>query len=80
MRFSDGLEYVFVSSVLTDWDNILYTAGLTSKDGAVSEIYPATSYLTPNKTGLEVCAYGSKSGYNCGNLTEIDLNITVTNP
>ena len=80
MTFGDGgLEYVFVTS---GWDNIPYTTGLTSDDGVISELYPTTSYLTLTEAdkGTEVCAYGAKSGYHCGTLNEINVEITVPNP
>ncbi|KAF0507917.1 hypothetical protein F8M41_018873 [Gigaspora margarita] len=75
-----GLDYVFVTSILIDWDNIPYATGLTLDDGTISELYPITSYLTLNETGNKVCAYGAKSGYRCGLLNEINIEITVPNP
>jgi hypothetical protein len=83
IRFGDnGLEYLFVTSILVDWNNILYTAGLTSDDGTISEVYPATSYLTLTEAdkGKEICTYGAKSGYRCGTLNEVDVEITIPNP
>ncbi|CAG8840517.1 32971_t:CDS:2, partial [Gigaspora margarita] len=77
---NNGLDYVFVTSILNDWDNIPYTTGLTLDDDTISELYLITSYLTLNKTGYEVCAYGAKSGYRCGLLNEINMEITAPNP
>ncbi|KAF0545526.1 serine protease [Gigaspora margarita] len=77
---NNGLDYVFVTSILIDWDNIPYTTGLTSDNDTISELYPITSYLTLNETGHKVCAYGAKNGYICGLLQAINVEITVPNP
>ncbi|RIB04767.1 hypothetical protein C2G38_2221443 [Gigaspora rosea] len=77
---NNGLDYVFVTSKLIDWDNIPYTTGLPSDDGTIVELNPITSYLTLNETGHEVCAYGAKIGYLCGFLEAINVEITVPNP
>ena len=59
-------------------------AGLTGNDtisnGTVTELYPVTSDFTPTEPGLKVCASGQGSGYNCGNITELDLTLAVSNP
>jgi len=69
---------------LVDWSPFIYTAGFTANDtinnGTITELYPVTADFTPTETGLNVCAYGQGSGYLCGNLTELDLHITVPNP
>ncbi|CAG8730770.1 43556_t:CDS:2 [Gigaspora margarita] len=77
---NNGLDYVFVTSILIDWDNIPYTTGLTSDNDTISELYPITSYLTLNETGHKVCTYGAKNGYLCGLLQAINVEITVPNP
>ncbi|RIB28525.1 hypothetical protein C2G38_2059163 [Gigaspora rosea] len=69
------LGYVFVTSILADWNNIPYTRGIIPE-----EVYPVTSYLTLNFKGEEVCAYGVKSGFFCGTLDEINASIKILNP
>ncbi|CAG8632708.1 11811_t:CDS:2, partial [Gigaspora rosea] len=64
------LGYVFVTSILADWNNIPYTRVII-----LEELYPVTSYLTLNFKGEEVCAYGVKSGFFCGTLDEIIASI-----
>jgi hypothetical protein len=51
-----------------------------SENTTITELYPVTADFTPTEPGLAVCAYGQGSGYLCGNLTELDLYITVPNP
>jgi len=81
---ANGLDYAFVSLDSVDWKPFLYTAGLTANDtinnGTITELYPVTSDFTPTEPGLAVCASGQGSGYNCGNLTELDLTLAVSNP
>ncbi|CAG8482191.1 31025_t:CDS:2 [Gigaspora margarita] len=68
-----NLGYVFVT-ISTDWNYIPYTLG------SRNELWPITSYLTLNETGQEVCAYGAKSGFFCGTLDEINVNMAILNP
>lgn len=81
---TNGLDYAFITLDSPEWSSFLYTAGLNSNDtinnGTITELYPVTADFTPTETGLNVCAYGQGSGYLCGNLTELDLYITVPNP
>jgi len=69
-----------VSLDLVDWKPFQYTTGLTADDDSASMLYPITASLAPTEPGLAVCAYGQGSGYLCGNLTALDLRITVDNP
>ena len=73
---------VLGSGTLTtkEWITVPYVTGLTTNDKTISERYPITSYLTLNETGQKVCAYGTDSGYRCGKLIEIDLELKIPNP
>jgi len=55
-----------------------YVSGLTNNDKTVSELYPVVGTSLP-QLGI-VCAYGSGSGYLCGNLVGSDLELTIPSP
>jgi hypothetical protein len=47
--------------------------------GDKEEFYPVTG-LGSVVIGSKVCAYGAVSGYNCGNITEINVSLAIPNP
>jgi hypothetical protein len=50
----------------------------TSNDKTVNKLYPVVG-TSLSQPGI-ICAYGSSSGYHCGNQVESDLEITIPNP
>jgi len=75
--FDYALADVF--STFTDQNRFLsYTSGLTNNDKTVSELYPVIGTY-PSQPGI-ICAYGSSSGYHCGNLIGNDLELTIPSP
>ncbi|RIB29301.1 hypothetical protein C2G38_2057044 [Gigaspora rosea] len=80
-----GLDFTILN-VTINYQNVKqpqftpYVIGPSLNNDGVDEIYSVTSYLTPTETGLEVCAYGQKSGYRCGKLIELDVEVPILNP
>jgi hypothetical protein len=76
----NGLDYAFVTLDSIDWKPFHYTAGLTYDNGSMTELYPVIADFAPTELGIPICASGQSSGYLCGNLTELNLDLVVTNP
>jgi hypothetical protein len=76
-----NIDYSLTSifDIFTDHNKFLsYVSGLTTNDKTVSELYPIVEISLP-QLGI-ICAYGSSSGYHCGNLVGSDLNLTIPSP
>src|SRR6185312_2807504 len=67
------IDYALISA---DQNSLIpYTVGLTNNDKTVSELYLVVGTSLP-QLGI-ICAYGSSSGYHCGNLVGSNLELTI---
>lgn len=75
---NNNFDYAYVSIYVDKNKLNPYTTGLTTNDKTVSELYLVVGTPLP-QLGI-ICAYGSSSGYRCGNQVGSDLEITIPNP
>ncbi|CAG8449701.1 11237_t:CDS:2 [Racocetra fulgida] len=71
-------EYVYISADLTSVKLFPFVPKTT--DEGTTDMIPVISSSDPTSPGFPVCVYGAASGTRCGNIAEIDLNLTVPNP
>jgi hypothetical protein len=71
-------EYVYVSADLTSVKLAPFVPKTT--DEGTTDLLPVISSSDPTSPGLPVCVYGAASGTQCGNITEVDLNLIMLNP
>ena len=48
-------------------------------DEGTTDLLPVIASSSLTSPGLPVCVYGAASGYQCGNITELNLNLAVPN-
>ena len=70
-------EYVYISANLNSV-KLLPLVPKTTDEGT-TDLLPVIASSNPTSPGLPVCVYGAASGYQCGNITELNLNLAVPN-
>ena len=71
-------EYVYISADLASVKLFPFVPKTT--DEGKTDFLPVISSSGSTAPGLPVCVYGAASGYRCGNLTAVNLNLVVPNP
>ena len=71
-------EYLYISADLTSVKLTPFVPKTT--DEGTIDLLPVISSSNPTAPGLPVCVYGAASGYRCGKLIAMNLNLVVPNP
>ena len=78
----EGIDYNYIKNESSRGtvDLPLLPFVLKTTEEGTTDFLPVIASANPTSPGLAVCVYGAAAGYKCGNLTAVNLNLTVPNP